>query len=160
MLEMLAGRTRLFIEIKVFEADRRSGRAVRLTEKVVETLAADRWAAHRDSWRILSFDADILRHAAGAAPDIQLVLNVSKAHAKRLMRSPADLPERLTAFCVHTGGLTPRLVDWAHELGKAVFTYTCNDPAMFKTLSTAGADGIVTDDPALMARVMDARRPF
>ena len=151
MLELLVGRTRLFIEIKVFEADRRSGRALRLTEKVLETLAADRWAAYRDSFLILSFDADILRYAGDAAPGLQLVLDVSRTGAKRLMRTPEDLLERLTAFCVHTGGVTRRLVEWTHGLGKLMFTYTCNDPAMFETLSAAGTAGILTDDPARIA---------
>ncbi len=148
MLTWLAGRIRLFIEIKAFRADHRSGRAARLTDSVLKTLSDPKVARHRDSFRVLSFDPDVLRRAGERAPDLRLVLDVSKRDAKRLKQTPDGLLASLSAFCVHVGGVSQPLVDWAHGLGKGVFAYTCNDPATLKKLSAAGIDGILTDDPA------------
>ena len=158
MLEMLAGRTRLFIEIKVFKADRNSGRGVRLTDNVLRTLADAKYERHRDSFRILSFDQEILRYVGGRAPDLQLVLDVSKAGAKRLKQAPEHLLKHLSAFCIHVGGVSPGLVKWAHGIGKEVFVYTCNDEATLNKMMAARVDGILTDDPAWLTRELAGRR--
>ncbi len=158
MLKMLAGRMRLFIEIKVFEADRRSGRAVRLTDNVLQALSDPKYSGRRDSFRILSFDPEILRYAGGRAPDLQLVLDVSKAGAKRLKQAPEHLLKHLSAFCIHVGGVSPGLVKWAHGIGKEVFVYTCNDVATLKKMMAARVDGILTDDPAWLTGELAGRR--
>lgn len=158
MMAMLAGRTRLFIEIKAFKADRRSGRAARLTDCVLRALSDSKAVQHHDSLWILSFDPDVLRYAGEQAPDLRLVLDVSKADARRLKKAPDTITGRLSAFCIHVGAVSGSLVDWAHGLGKQVFAYTCNDSATLKKLSTAGTDGILTDDPAWLVEEMKKHR--
>lgn len=152
MLEMFAGRTRLFIEIKVFKADRRSGRAVRLTDSVLQALTGPRYSEHLELFRILSFDPEILLYAGGKDPGLQLVLDVSKAGAKGLQQSPKNRFEHLSAFCIHVGGVSPDLIEWAHGIGKEVFVYTCNDKGTLQKMLAARVDGVLTDDPGWLAR--------
>jgi glycerophosphoryl diester phosphodiesterase len=154
LLEMFAGRTRLFIEIKVFAADRRSGRTAQLIDTVLGALADPRHAACRGSFSILSFDAQALVEAWHRAPDLAYVLDVAKADVKRLPALPSHALECLHGFCVHCGGISPSLVRWAHGLEKQVSAYTCNDPATLEKMREAGVDGILTDDPGWLVRQM------
>jgi glycerophosphoryl diester phosphodiesterase len=46
----------------------------------------------------------------------------------------------------------PSFIAKCHELGMRVDYWTINDPAQARALIASGADGIMTDDPALMIR--------
>ena len=52
--------------------------------------------------------------------------------------------------------LTPALVAEAHAQGLAVLPWTVNDPAEMQRLIDAGVDGIITDYPDRLRRVMTA----
>jgi glycerophosphoryl diester phosphodiesterase len=52
--------------------------------------------------------------------------------------------------------LTPALVAEAHARGLAVLPWTVNDPAEMQRLIDAGVDGIITDYPDRLRRVMTA----
>lgn len=52
---------------------------------------------------------------------------------------------------------TPAFIDKCHRLGLRVDYWTINDPAHAERLLDAGADGIMTDDPAAIAPVFRAR---
>jgi len=43
---------------------------------------------------------------------------------------------------------SPAVIRQAHAAGKAAVVWTVNDPAAVRALADAGADGIITDDPA------------
>ena len=158
LLETFAGRTRLFIEIKAFESDRRNGRALRLTDAVLQALASPGFARHRQRLRVLSFDPEILRYAGKKAPDLPLVLDVSRADARRLKQLPADLLERLSAFCVHHMGISRRRAGWVHGLGKQIYAYTCNEPETIRKMTAAGVDAILTDHPGWLAAEFTGRK--
>jgi glycerophosphoryl diester phosphodiesterase len=53
--------------------------------------------------------------------------------------------------------VTPRLIKAAHRTGKHVHVWTVNDPAEMHRLLDMGVDGIVTDRPDLLNRVLDER---
>jgi glycerophosphoryl diester phosphodiesterase len=48
------------------------------------------------------------------------------------------------------------LVARAHRLGMKVQFWTINDPVEMKALIAAGADGILTDQPAALAEILAA----
>jgi glycerophosphoryl diester phosphodiesterase len=72
----------------------------------------------------------------------------------------ARLPGRLPGFLRAAGAraatlnwtvVTPGAVAACHDLGAAVYVWTVNDRALVRTLVAAGADGIITDDPRILA---------
>ena len=44
--------------------------------------------------------------------------------------------------------VTPELIAKAHAAGLQVVPWTCNDPSEWQSLVGAGADAIISDDPA------------
>jgi glycerophosphoryl diester phosphodiesterase len=65
----------------------------------------------------------------------------------------AQLPYRLRFMDLGT----PRVVARCHALGLAVHYWTVNDPVLARRLLDAGADAIMTDDPAAIAPVFAER---
>jgi len=65
----------------------------------------------------------------------------------------AQLPVRVSVLDLGTR----RLIDKCHALGLRVDYWTVNDPAEATRLLDAGADGIMTDDPAALAPVFAQR---
>jgi glycerophosphoryl diester phosphodiesterase len=72
----------------------------------------------------------------------------------------ARLPGRLPGFLEAAGAraatlnwsvVTPAAVAACHDMGAAVYVWTVNDRALVCTLVAAGADGIITDDPRILA---------
>jgi glycerophosphoryl diester phosphodiesterase len=45
--------------------------------------------------------------------------------------------------------VTPELVTAAHATGLAVHVWTCDDPERIRWFRDIGADGLITNDPAL-----------
>ena len=46
----------------------------------------------------------------------------------------------------------------AHAAGKGVHVWTVNEPEVMLRMIERGVDNIITDDPALLARVIDERK--
>lgn len=68
-----------------------------------------------------------------------------------------QIPPRLRGRWPHMRLDTPRFVDFAHRHGLAVHYWTIDDPAEMARLLDAGADGIMTDDPARAAAARAGR---
>jgi len=75
----------------------------------------------------------------------------------------AALPRRLPAWLrsveavaatLNWTVVSPAAVDACHALGAAVYVWTVNDPDVVRTLLETGIDGIITDDPRLLARTL------
>lgn len=69
---------------------------------------------------------------------------------------PRRLPGRLRAAGARAATLnrsvvTPAAVAACHELGIAVYVWTVNERALAATLVATGIDGIITDDPRILA---------
>jgi len=52
---------------------------------------------------------------------------------------------------------TPELVDAAHEAGMRVVPWTVDDPATIESLMDLGVDGLITDAPDVLRRIMAER---
>ena len=61
-----------------------------------------------------------------------------------------EIPQRLFGLDY----LTPRIIRAAHDLGLPMLVWTVNDPAEMERLLRRGVDGIITDRPDLLARVL------
>jgi glycerophosphoryl diester phosphodiesterase len=75
----------------------------------------------------------------------------------------AALPHRLPAWLRSVDAaaatlnwtvVSPAAVDACHALGVAVYAWTVNEPSVMRTLLETGIDGIITDDPRLLARTL------
>ena len=48
----------------------------------------------------------------------------------------------------------PKIITAAHQLGMEVHYWTINDPQLAEKLIKSGADGIITDNPALVKKTL------
>ena len=153
------------------------GLAVQLDVKVrgLETDVAAALRAHELQERafVSSFSLPILRAFAAALPELPRSLTYPEdrlgVSERRLLRPALSmglavlrelLPRRLPRWLDRAGAqaatlnwavVTPAAVDACHEAGAAVYTWTVNDPALAASLVESGVDGIITDDPRILA---------
>jgi len=69
-----------------------------------------------------------------------------------------ELP--IKAFIPHHALVTPQLVEDAHEGGLHVITWTVNRKRDLLRLAIWGVDGLISDDPKLLAEVFPSARAF
>ena len=155
----------------------RLGLAVQLDVKLrgieVGVAGAVRRAGLLERSFVSSFSRPILAAFARAEPALPLSLTYPEDRLgvsdQRLLRPVvrpslalmrAALPRRLPGWLRAAGAraatlnasvVTPAAVSACHELGVAVYVWTVNDRALAASLAEAGADGIITDDPRILA---------
>ena len=130
---------------------------------VLETL--DRHGA-RGRTLLAAEDADIMARIRAAAPDV--VTSFSAAEVAdfvfRLRRddfacwTPRGVALQVPPAYLDTAIITPESVAVAHRFGVEVHAWTINDAAEMERLLDLGVDGIMTDLPAVGARVVARRR--
>ena len=49
------------------------------------------------------------------------------------------------------------MIHRAHKRGMKIYVWTVNDPVQMSVMMSRGVDGIITDDPALVRRVIELR---
>ena len=146
----LVGQTRLLVEIKSFPGDRRSGRAIELTRRVLDLLASIVPPDRNDAVFILSFDVDVL--AAARDHPWALVLNLEAP-------AQARVPAWTSACCAAIERLdAPTAATW-RKAGKRVMTYSCNTPAQMVTANALHCDVIMTDRPGWAVRYQRTAKP-
>jgi len=156
-LALLGHRTRLLIEIKAHAKEQASGHAYRLTEKVIRLLAAMRPRLPARHIHILSFDEQVLSLAHQLAPQWRYVLNLEETRPDAVIQRAPRAFRHLWAVDARISKLSPALVQWARSLALRVFTYTCNTAPQVSKALALGADAILSDRPAWLARHLDAR---
>ena len=98
---------------------------------------------------------------SAAGQDLYAFYALHLAHATRFYRPPVDafqMPERSGARQV----LTPRWIAEAHAHNVAVHVWTVDEEADMRRLLSWGVDGVITDRPDRLARVLHevAGRPL
>lgn len=147
-LRQFGPRTRLLVEIKSSEQDRRSGHSDRLTRQVVRALDNAAGLLSREQLYILSFDPDVLTLAYQLAPQWRYVWNVPEnSPYKKLKGLDKGATAHLWAICIRIAVLDESLMQWAGERGLHCFTYTCNGPRQVQKALRLGVDAILTDRP-------------
>jgi glycerophosphoryl diester phosphodiesterase len=122
---------------------------------------------------VSSFSLPILRAFAAAAPELPRSLTYPEdrlgVSERRLLRpavrptlavlralAPRRLPGWLRAAGAQAATLnwaivSPAAVAACHASGAAVYVWTVNESALARTLVATGIDGIITDDPRILA---------
>lgn len=155
-LEILHGRTGLYLEIKT---DAAGGRYQGIEEKVVQTL---RRHGAGEGCVLSSFDFPTLETLERIAPDIRRHAIVSRGYFAGL-GAAADDPAQVAAelagrglkwVAVNKEFLSPALARALHAAGMAVHGWVINTPAELEQMAAMGVDAVTTDRPdVLMAEI-------
>jgi glycerophosphoryl diester phosphodiesterase len=153
------------------------GLAVQLDVKVggTESQVAAALRTHGLEGRafVSSFSLPILRAFAAAVPELPRSLTYPEdrlgVSERRVLRPAvrsglavlrARLPRRLPGWLDRAGAqaatlnwavVTPAAVAVCHAAGAAVYVWTVNEPVLATTLVASGIDGIIMDDPRILA---------
>lgn len=122
-----------------------------------------------------SFDWDLLAECRVQAPEMPTsYLSIMPANIQGNTEAAAalvcpdfgaisgSLPQAVAdaggqMWCPYVADVTPQLVAEAHVLGLAVSAWTVNEPADIQRMIDAGVDGIVTDYPGRVQRLLLAQ---
>ncbi len=154
-LKRYADKTRLLIEIKSRDRERKSGESRTLTLHVLELLRDLVPERHRGNIFILSFDPEVLNLAYQKAPEWNYILNL-RGPLSDIEKCPTA-PDRLSGFCIVIKKLTKDFVDDAHRWDKPVMTYSCNIPKQIQKALELNADVCLTDKPGWLFDYLSAR---
>ena len=139
VLELCKGRVRVVIELKYF------GRDERLEERVVEIVEA---AGMESEVVVMSLNYGGVQKMRSLRPDWRLGL-ITAVAIGNLTRVDAD-------FLAVNGGLATALfIRDANAAGKDVYVWPIYDRIEVARMVGRGADGIITNDPAVARRVLD-----
>jgi glycerophosphoryl diester phosphodiesterase len=102
-----------------------------------------------------SFYDDVLARMRALSAEARLAVLVSPRAPRRILERAAAVGAEAINPEVRlvSGGLVKR----AHAAGLAVYPYTEDDPAGMKRLLDLGVDGIITNHPARLRELVDAR---
>lgn len=100
---------------------------------------------------LASFDGDAIAAVRAAAPEVLTAMSLQEwVEFNAKLGDPGYTPP---AKFVQSpwNSTTPQVVAFAHQLGLKVQPWTVNDAGAMTDLIARGVDGIMTDDPALLA---------
>jgi glycerophosphoryl diester phosphodiesterase len=149
------------IEARVVEAVRRH----RLAERSVVSAAQARWvravaAAGPELPRAIGYPRDRYGVSSVRWPPPLVAAGSAAVRAAMPLRVPLLLGwARANVLSLHHALVTPGVVSAAHRRGAPVLAWTVNDPALVQRLAAAGVDGIVSDDPGMVARTLGTLLP-
>jgi glycerophosphoryl diester phosphodiesterase len=154
-LGLLGQCPRLLVEIKSHHSEQKSGHAYRLTQQLIATLGRSEWRPFHQKIYVLSFDPKVLTTAHGLAPHLRYVLNLGMV--------PSDLfeqqNEHLWGIDVQIGKLDATIVKTARQRNLRVLTYTCNQPDQVAKALSLGVDGIISDRPSWLIKLVHSKAP-
>ena len=132
------------------------GTRAEYAELEAETLAALQSRSLLDRVLFSSFYDPVLHRLRGLAPSARIGLLISRRHPERAM----ERAKAVGAEALHPDVtlVTRALVDDAHAAGLAVYSYTVDEPAEMERLLRLGVDGLFTNFPDRMRRIVDAPR--
>ncbi len=148
-LELVRGRALLNIEIKEeVVTDRIEGG---VTERVIDRV---REAEMRTEVILSSFDPRAVTHAR----EIDAEIKRASLFNRRLHRgmSPTEVMDQVGAvvFSPSLKQVSPEMIADAHESGRAVTVYTVNREAEMRRMISLGVDGMFTDHPDVLLRLI------
>lgn len=145
-LVMVKGRLRLVIEVK----------AAGMEQEVVAAIRAA--ATGPADVMIFSFHLEVIETITRIEPRLPTTWLIGHLPAGRAARREviADaVRARASAIGLTRTRVDPAAARLAHESGLPVFVWTVNDPADMRYLVRIGVDGIITDEPAMLLRILD-----
>jgi len=139
VLDLARGRLRLNLELKVHGGERH------FEERVV---ALVRRAGFGERCVITSIEAGCLRRVRALAPELRIGPVVTEA---------AEPAEGFDLESLQANLATAARIGANRAAGRETHVWTVNDPGEMRRLIELGVDGIITDEPALLRAVVDAR---
>jgi glycerol kinase/glycerophosphoryl diester phosphodiesterase len=154
-LAIVRARVPLIVEVKPVAAERARGIDPADRATVDGVLAAIERTGGARGVTISSAGWTLLAYAARKRHGLDLALTVGSAER----RDPIAWARRIGATALHPSRrlCSPEFVGRARALGLLVIPYTVNRTAELAPLLAAGVDGVFTDDPAALRRLL-ARR--
>ena len=141
VIDLVRGRTKINIELKYNVPD------PGLAPAVVELLVREDFI---DQVVITSLDYAALKQVKSIEPRLKTG-HIVTAAVGDVLRTEADF------LSLNSAKATSSLVRRARAGGKDVAAWTVNDPEVMLRMIERGVDNIITDDPALLVRVMRER---
>jgi len=151
-LRMLAGKTRLFIEIKSREHDRRSGHSLPLALRTADLIDRCVPPAFHGEVHILCFDTAVLRELSGR-PRWKRIRN----HRRPPLLRPDD-PAGLWGHGVRIGRLREEDAAALRRRGLVLASWACNGPRQLSKALRLGVNLILTDRPGWLCGLRRAGR--
>ena len=142
VIDLVRGRMRINIELKYNVPD------PGLAPAVVELLRRHDFL---DEVVITSLDYAALKQVESLEPRLATG-HIVTAAVGNVVRTEADF------LSLNAAQATPSLIRRAHAAGKEVHVWTVNEPELMLRMIERGVDNVITDDPALLVRVMQERR--
>ena len=152
VLETYGRRTNLFVEIKTREGKEAVQRHRELALKTVKLIRDE---ALEKRIRILSFDLDVLKTAAEAAPEIYYGFNLRVLPPLEFIKSVKEIVDGL---CLEIELLTPAFIEACHQEGKEAITYSCNTPGEVDYAFRSGVDHMITDKPLWLSHYLARKK--
>ena len=141
MIELVRGKMKINVELKYNVPD------PGLAPAVIDLLRREKFL---DEVVITSLDYAALRQVESIEPRLITGHIVTKAVGD-VVRTDADF------LSLGSAQATRSLIRRAHAAGKKVHVWTVNKPDAMLRMIERGADNIITDDPALLVRVLHDR---
>jgi glycerophosphoryl diester phosphodiesterase len=160
VLALARGRALVNVEVKAPLGGSRPGSVVE--EVVAPLLAALDQTGTRDAVLVSAFDPEVLRALRAAAGEVAIgVLTEARVETAagfrpdRLAR-PLAVAAEVRAVSLHPYWrfVGPRLAGAAHEAGLAVYPWTVNREADLRRTLALQVDGVITNHPDRLARVI------
>jgi glycerophosphoryl diester phosphodiesterase len=142
VIDLVRGRMRINIELKYNVPD------PGLAPAVVGLL---RRKDFLDEVVITSLDYAALKQVERLEPRLRTG-HIVTAAVGNVVRTEADF------LSLNAAQATPSLIRRAHSAGKQVHVWTVNEPELMLRMIERGVDNVITDDPALLVRVMRERK--
>jgi glycerophosphoryl diester phosphodiesterase len=142
VIALVRGRTMINIELKYNVPD------AGLAPAVIDLLNREGFL---DQVVITSLDYAALRQVEAIEPRLATG-HIVTAAVGSVVRTEADF------LSLNAARATPSLLRQAHAAGKDVHVWTVNSPEVMLRMIERGVDSIITDDPALLARVIEERK--
>ena len=142
VIDLVRGRMKINVELKYNVPD------PELAPAVVDLLRREDML---DQVVITSLDYAALRQVESIEPGLQTG-HIVTAAVGNVVRTEADF------LSLNSAKATTSLIRRAHAAGKGVHVWTVNTPEVMVRMIERGVDNIITDDPALLVRVIKGRQ--
>ena len=141
VLEIARDRANVLIELKYY------GHDIDLEARVVGIIEEQQM---QDQIAVMSLKYEGIQKMQALRPDWRTGVLAASA-----VGSVAGLDGDFIA--ISTRFASPKLIRQAQAAGKDVYVWTVNDPLSMSGMISKGVDGLITDEPALVHRVLEAR---
>ena len=142
VLDLCRGKIKVNIELKYY------GHNQRLESRVIELVKSK---GMESDVVMMSLKSELIRRVKELEPKWQVGLLTATA-VGRLAKVRADF------LAVNASLATRSFVTAVHNEGKVIYVWTVNDPVQMSSMIGRGVDGIITDDPALLRKVIGQRQ--